>query len=189
MGLAMASGRSNNNGRRPGGSQTRPGDFTGRQKEALQKEHEEAVEARREDLGIVNATKARVRDEGVIDLTSGEPVLEGTDELIDTAAREPSVITPDEVPEEGTRIGSTGSVEVFELPEERPQAFLPGEALRPEAQDEPCIIRALYDCEQVTIGYGNTYDFREGYRYKVPRWVAAHLEEKGLAIVLQASLI
>lgn len=45
--------------------------------------------------------------------------------------------------------------------------------------DDPVTIRVNTALEQVTIGAGNTFDFMEGRRYRVPRWVAAHLEEKG----------
>lgn len=176
----------NSNARKPG-PQRPPGDFTGRQKEVLEKEHEEAVEARRDELGLVSAAKAQVKDEGVIDMMDGEPKLEGTDELIDTAAREPEVIEKVETPPEGTKLdgGGMANIDVYELPEERPQAVAgKGEVVTPELMNEPTLIRALYDIEDVTIGYGNNFTFREGYRYRVPRWVAAHLEEKGLALVL-----
>lgn len=54
--------------------------------------------------------------------------------------------------------------------------------------DEPVIvdsgersveIRVNMDLEDVTIGSGNNYSFKEGQRYRVPMHVAAHLEEKG----------
>lgn len=173
------------NARKPG-LQSRPGDFTGRQKEVLQREHEEAVDARRDELGLINAGKAAIKDEGVINLMSGDPLLEGTDELIDAAAREPGVIERPAAPE-AVRLdgGGQSSMVIEELPEERPQAVVQkGEVVTPELLNEPTLIRSLYDIEDVTIGYGNTFTFREGYRYKVPRWVAGHLEEKGLALVL-----
>lgn len=40
-------------------------------------------------------------------------------------------------------------------------------------------IRVNADLERVTIGAGNHYTFREGEKYKVPAFVADHLEEKG----------
>lgn len=175
----------NSNARKPG-LQSRPGDFTGRQKEVLAKEHEDAVNERREELGLITAGRQAVKDEGVIDLMSGEPTLEGTDELIDAAARQPAVIEREPEPQ-AVRLdgGGQSNIVVEELPEERPQAAVQkGEALTPELLNEPTLIRSLYDIEDVTIGYGNTFTFREGYRYKVPRWVAGHLEEKGLALVL-----
>jgi hypothetical protein len=171
------------------GPQSARGDFTGRQKEVLQKEHEAAVDERRNELGLISAGQQQVKDEGVIDLMSGEPVLEGTDQLVDAAARQPSVVDREQENPEGERIGSsTAKYEVLEMPAEKPQAAVQkGEVLTKDMLMTPTLIRSLYDLEDVTIGYGNTFTFREGYRYKVPRWVAGHLEEKGLALVLSLS--
>jgi hypothetical protein len=169
------------------------GDFTGNKKEALARENAEAVDARREELGIVTAQQTAIKDEGVIDLTSGQPTLDhpdlepGEEVRINTATRQPSV-QKDEPTEKSRRLHSSsgeGTYVVEELPEERPQAAVAkGEAITSETLNEPALIRSLYDLEDITIGYGNTYNLREGYRYKVPRWVAAHLEEKNLALVL-----
>ncbi len=167
------------------------GDFTGNKKEALQREHEETVASRREELGMIGAAKAQIKDEGIIDLMDGQPKLDGTDELVDAAAREPAPLEqPPVVAPEGTKLGgSETSIDVFEIPPEPPQALhQPGEAYNVTVAKEPTLIRSLYDIEDVTIGQGNTFTFREGYRYKVPRWVAAHLEEKGLCDVLSLTL-
>lgn len=164
------------------------GDFTGNQKEVLMREHEEAVNERRDELGLITAQKQAIKDEGVIDLTSGQPKLEGTDQLVDAAARQPGVVEQQEQDPDGVRIGGhQANIEVRELPDEKPQAA-PGarEVLTKDQLDKPMVVRALYDLEDVTIGYGNTFTFREGYRYRVPRWVAMHLEEKGLALLLSA---
>lgn len=181
------------------------GDFTGNKKEALQREHEEQVSARREEIGLANANKQAVKDDGVISLMSGQPELELDDpdltralaaqqageddtdldvEVAEAVGQQPTPV------EQGTRLGSgTTNIDVFELEPERPQAASPkGEVLDADRLNEPTLIRSLYDVEDVTIGYGNTFTFREGYRYRVPRWVAAHLEEKGLADVLSLSL-
>jgi len=40
-------------------------------------------------------------------------------------------------------------------------------------------IRVNADLEQVTIGLGNTFTFEEGKQYRVPQFVADHLEERG----------
>jgi hypothetical protein len=34
--------------------------------------------------------------------------------------------------------------------------------------------------ENVTIGYGNTYNFEQGQKYRIPQSVYDYLEEKGL---------
>lgn len=50
----------------------------------------------------------------------------------------------------------------------------------PELREQPHrTIRVNADLENVTIGVGNHYTFREGEKYKVPVQVAQHLEEKG----------
>jgi hypothetical protein len=41
------------------------------------------------------------------------------------------------------------------------------------------VIRVNETLDAVTIGAGNHYSFKEGQKYKVPRNVAFHLEEKG----------
>lgn len=209
------------------------GDFTGNKKEALQREHEAAVSERRDEIGMVTAQTAAIKDEGVIDLMGSEPRLDTlrgekatTDPLIaaatgqpsnddddepkltraewealiadvdsrpivDTSAREPVIAQPAVEPNTGaTRLGdSKTSIDVFELEPERAQASAAvGEALTADLANEPTLIRTLYSLEDVTIGYGNNFTFKEGYKYKVPRWVAAHLEEKGLCDVLSLNV-
>lgn len=196
------------------------GDFTGNKKEALQREHAEQLEERRDELGLMDQVKATVRDEGVIDLMGATPTLdlggqreeqdvdvvtESGQQLdaagrpddgaihdalhgqpMDTQAREP-MPAPRAAEQPSGRVISDphkGGYEVRELEPERPIAATNAtEALQRDALTKPCEIRALYDLEDVTIGYGNTHTFREGYRYRVPRWVAAHLEEKSLVQV------
>jgi hypothetical protein len=53
------------------------------------------------------------------------------------------------------------------------------ESLGVESADETTVIRVAEDLDFVTIGVGNNYSFKAGQKYKVPRNVAAHLEEKG----------
>ena len=45
--------------------------------------------------------------------------------------------------------------------------------------DDSQVIRLAEDLEFVTIGVGNNYSFKAGQKYKVPRAVATHLQEKG----------
>lgn len=61
-----------------------------------------------------------------------------------------------------------------------PEAVVVGDTVEiVEAGERSVEIRINTDLEEVTIGAGNTYNFKEGQRYKVPAHVAAHLEEKG----------
>ena len=47
--------------------------------------------------------------------------------------------------------------------------------------EEPLVeFRVNDSLNQVTIGHGNHYDFVEGQKYRAPRYVYDHLEEKGL---------
>lgn len=182
------------------------GDFTGNMKEALQKEHEDAVEESRERMGLISAGKAAIKDEGVIDMMGSQPVLDFSDDMLTAALRErgidpelvaklqgqqvdltgePVVVAPP-APAVGKNINaSTGSFTVEELPEEQPVAAAgQREVLTPELLNHPTMVRALYDLDDITVGYGNNFSMKEGYRYKLARWVAAHLEEKQLCVVL-----
>lgn len=210
-------------GNRSGSQRTRKapstrGDHTGRMKETLQREHEEAVEARRGEIGLISGAKAAVKQDGIIDMMGETPVLDMESapdwqqqlaaqladkgptqdgpiddalhgQPVDTTAREPMVQQPQApVPPQGTRIGSQDSVEVFELPPEKPLAAVTaGQTLDKDQLNFPTEIRSLYDLEDVTIGYGNTYTFRADYKYRVPYWIAMHLQEKGLCDVLSVS--
>lgn len=206
------------------------GDFTGNKKEALQKEHAEAVAERREELGMITAQQDRIEREGVVDMMGATPKLEmpansqgdGKDEMVAGATKTEGtddgeqlltraqweemlgnvdarpefdlathrVVTPEEPRDpQGTRLGgSETSIDVFELEPERARAAQqPGEVLDRESSEEPTLIRSIYTLDDVTIGYGNTFTFKENVKYRVPRWVAAHLEEKGLCDVLSLS--
>ena len=45
--------------------------------------------------------------------------------------------------------------------------------------DDSTVIRVAEDLDFVTIGVGNHYSFKAGQKYKVPKGVAQHLQEKG----------
>lgn len=59
--------------------------------------------------------------------------------------------------------------QAVEVPDE------PAEALPPTV-----VIRVNETIEDMTFGVGNHYTFEKGKRYRVPRTLAEHLEEKGL---------
>ncbi len=48
------------------------------------------------------------------------------------------------------------------------------------AEQPDVVIRVNEDIEEMTYGYGNTYNMKAGGRYKVPKKVADHLETLGL---------
>lgn len=155
------------------GAQARPGDVTGRKREELAREHSEEVKAREKELGLVNAAHRRSVDEDVIDPFSKEIISDAD-----------GSVRPMEEPEEDAPkfIGSnTADFAVEELPE--PKTDTDPKIMRSDDQaylNEKVVVRVNSDLEDVTLGAGNHFSFIAGRRYRVPRWVANHLEEKGL---------
>ena len=49
-----------------------------------------------------------------------------------------------------------------------------------DVNEEIVEFRVNETLESVTIGHGNNYDFVEGQKYKAPKRIYNHLEEKGL---------
>lgn len=157
------------------GQQAHPGDVTGRKREALAREAAEADKDRQNELTMITAEKRRARDEDIIDPETRE-VINGSTGVVTTM--------DDDDEDEAPRLIGSGDTKIEELPEPKPiRAIAPGEAPQNRSQEylnEKVIVRVNADLEEVTLGYGNTYTFQEGRRYRVPRWVAEHLEERGL---------
>lgn len=160
--------------------QSQRGDTTGRLKEALTAQHEDAVEQRRGELGMINASKAAVKQDGVIDLTGDVPTLEGTDQLVDTSAREPNVIEREAEPQgRNINTGHEATAVVEELPQPKASGGL-AEVLTEDDADTPTTIESLFDLEDITLGIGNTVTLKAGYKYRLPAWMAKHLDERHL---------
>lgn len=154
------------------GQQSRPGDATGRKREQLSREHAEEVARREGEIAMVTAERSRSRDEDVIDPLTREIINEDTGAVTRMDADD-----EDEAP----RIIGVGNSAIEEIQEAK--ATRGKTAVVERTQDylqEKVIIRVNADLENVTLGYGNVVDFKEGNRYRVPRWVAEHLDEKGL---------
>lgn len=140
--------------------QNRPGDYTGQQKAKLAKEHADAVAARGDELAMMDAAERVAAENRVTDYTAGADsplILDDEKSLADAEA---------------------------ELSRNRPQ-FEDDEVVIDDegvgVREQPHrTIRVNSDLEQVTIGAGNHYTFKEGEKYRVPAAVADHLEEKGL---------
>jgi hypothetical protein len=49
-----------------------------------------------------------------------------------------------------------------------------------EMANDTVVVRVAETIENMTVGYGNTYHFKAGGKYQVPREVADRLEELGL---------
>lgn len=150
------------------GRQVGANDFTGRKREALQKEQVEALVAREGELTTVSNERARSVNEDVIDYSP--------DAL--AAAQEAAHTEAQVAASEGEQIGSPGSTPVYALPEEVNLGLR--EAVPADRLNDLVVIRIAADIEDMTFGAGNLYTFAEGRRYRVPRYIAVHLEEKGL---------
>jgi hypothetical protein len=62
---------------------------------------------------------------------------------------------------------------------EQPTVIDEVESLGVDIADNTVVIRVAEDLDQVTIGAGNNYSFKAGQKYKVPKAVARHLQDKG----------
>lgn len=113
-------------------TQSRAGDFTGRERDRLAKEKADEIAARAAELSMMQAA---------------QPTLEDTVDLQPKPKEEPKV--------------EVETLEV-EIVEDRVMEFRVNESL-----------------ENVTIGYGNTYDFVEGQRYRAPKSIYDYLDKKG----------
>lgn len=113
------------------------GDFTGREKARLQKEHAEELAKREGEIALINQQEKDFRNNTTVDLTGNGPViLDGDD------------------------VQTLGDEEMSEA--------------------DFATIRVNSEIREMTVGAGTSYDFDEGQRYRVPRHIADHLEEKGL---------
>lgn len=166
--------------------QSQRGDVTGRKAEVLKEQAEDAVDARRGEMGMVNSQRAQVKQEGVINLMGDAPRLE-TGERVDLADKEPVPVDEPEPIAEGREInrksGDSGpSVKEIAPPEARPRDV--NEVAEEGSEMNPTRIHVLFDLEDVTMGQNNTFSMRAGYRYELPRWMAEHLADKGVANIL-----
>lgn len=107
-------------------------DFTGAAKARLEKERQEELARRAQEITLANAAAAEEAEAQVLDLTGNPDAPVVVDEV--------QVVSDED--------------------------------------EDSVVIRTNEDLEKVTIGQ-RTYDFVAGRKYKVPRNVAFHLEEKG----------
>lgn len=149
------------------GQQARPGDVTGRKREQLARELSEEIKEREGNLAMITVERQRSMDEDVVDPLTREIITEKTG----------AVRRMDEDEDDAPRVLGTGDNSIEELVEPKADPSAPQLARDPM---EKVIIRVNADLDEVTLGYGNTVSFKEGGRYRVPRWMAEHLDEKGL---------
>lgn len=165
-----------------------PSDVTGRQREAAQKAHAAEQQEAAERMSMITATKARDDATTITDLTGSGPVELSYEELSDEERAEIEYVDAedDAVIEDARVEGPVPFSADHEPPEER---GFPGEgepALTEIVHSRPLrvrpttkVIRVNTDLDAVTVGYGNTYAFVEGRKYRVPSEVADHLEGLG----------
>lgn len=127
----------------------RAGDYTGRLK--AEGEAKAAAEREAQAQQLAMATVA------------AQPVNQ---EPIELETRE--IVTPDTSPVP-TVIGEDG----------QPVAVDGLEVTAVDVSEEKVKFRVNETLEQVTIGYGNTYDFQEGQEYLAPRRIRDYLDDKG----------
>ncbi len=155
------------------GQQARPGDVTGRKREQLAAEHAEEIKAREGELATITHERQRAMDEDVIDPLTREVIHTG----------DGTVTKMDDDEDEEPRVLRTpgGSLTIEELPEPKPRVDAQGKPVaRNLDPEEKVVVRFNCDLEEVTIGHGNTFTFKQGQKYRLPRWVAEHFDEKGV---------
>jgi hypothetical protein len=59
------------------------------------------------------------------------------------------------------------------------QTVIVDETITVGKADDSVEIRVIENIENMTLGAGNTYNFKAGQKYKVTQQVAQHLKEKG----------
>ncbi len=84
-------------------------------------------------------------------MMTAEAEREFEEQIIDTTAKGPEPVVLDEVVEVGV-----------------------------ELADDTVVVRVAEDIDRVTFGYGNTYDFKAGGKYRVPKALADRLQSLGL---------
>lgn len=187
-----------------------PAEDTKMQHDRLQAEAKAVQQTRKGEIAMASAFMQADDQDGVWDGQSGELVESGmSEEEQDALARyhqlvedadgitEPVKMQQRLTPVEGA-IGPLGTpiysseedpdeiIETVHQAEIVPDLPKVGVGTRdiktaiPVKRSEPMEIIRLNATVTPTIGKDNTWDFQEGRRYRVPRYVAIHLHEKGL---------
>lgn len=68
---------------------------------------------------------------------------------------------------------------VTDLTQREPVVVDSVEEVEASLSESTVVIRVNEDIDDMTLGVGNMYSFKMGQKYKVPKAVADHLEEKG----------
>lgn len=165
-------------------AKTSPGDHTGRQKQKLIREAQDAQSESAKKVAMATAAEQDRRKTEVVDYTakkSAPPVDTGPKDLTvedDEDATIARIVAGTAEPESGT----VGEPEDLTAPKAPKAPAVPAEPVKVEKSK--VLIRSKYDLPQVTVGKGTLYNFEEGQRYYVPPNVAKHLASKDLIDVL-----
>lgn len=147
-----------------------PSDFTGKERDALANANREELQKRDKEIAMLNAAEAKEKTK-VVDMTTDPTgAIEYEDDGLDEDDTAPAVTVVGGVVDltENAPVGDAAPFVVTSVIEQ------------PLVVEEPFrVIRVNADLSQVAIGAGTSYDFEEGRKYRVPKNVADHLEEKG----------
>lgn len=155
-----------------------PGDLTGRQKQAANKEAREEQASRSAEISMQDGAEAEAERHGVFDPKSGAQ--------IDGPSGGQKAVMVDDPPV--SRFGRPQE-QVF-TGQEAPEEVAPAVAARtfnpPPTIVKSSRVRIRVDADIEDMTYGmvngepNNYTFKEGLTYEVPLAVAEHLNDRGL---------
>ena len=167
------------------------GDFTATERDRLTTENAEELARRQKEVGLVNQVQEMVDEEGVFDPASGA-LLEGPDvDAVEYVGDEDEIIDASTDPAATKREQVTDPLKDFQNPitQQAPKtrrANPRGVDVVEEDDFEPVVVEAEYvvirasdDLEDFTFGAGNNYTLVRGRKYRLPKAVADHLDEKG----------
>ena len=163
-----------------------PGDFTGKQKERLQREAQEKQEQEASRLSMITAQEQKSKTNEVIDLTAqkkAKPKVSGPGVQPDAPPVDFSEGGDNRAPEEegGDEQSLEEVVDATRTSHDEEVGQIAVQTVQPTA----VLVRARYDIEQATVGHGNHYTLEAGQRYKLPFDAAQHFAERELVDILQ----
>lgn len=151
------------------------GDVTGRQKAQAAKEATKEQQEAAKRMAMATAVEAEKKKE-VVDLSGNTPEVVESNEPQELDGTPVDVSEPDETVEQVVAKAaphpSSGSVAA--VVEQGVQV----------AEKTKLKVKALYDIEDATVGYGTSFTLEEGRRYILPRHVAEHFAEKELVEII-----
>jgi len=158
-------------------ARTRHGDLTARTKADLTAKHVDEQEAASRRMALIDA-QAKVQRDDVLDLEPNAPKADEAPPVKEAVPTDVDLDTPQDL--RANESDAPANQDLPQSPHWPPHASNEVEAVDVEVEEPKVVFRVNETIEGVTIGYGNNYDFIEGQRYRAPKTVYDHLEEKGL---------